>query len=78
MVYSVITSYIRRWFGYASKQQGENVKNRKNSKSNGIGIYNVLERLQMYYTTEDVLEIKSDGEGKGTRFTLKIPKEVRP
>lgn len=58
--------------------QGENVKNRKNSKSNGIGIYNVLERLQMYYTTEDVLEIKSDGEGKGTRFTLKIPKEVRP
>ena len=58
--------------------QGENVKNRKNSKSNGIGIYNVLERLQMYYTTEDVLEIKSDGEGKETHFTLKIPKEVRP
>lgn len=58
--------------------QGENVKNRKNSKSNGIGIYNVLERLQMYYTTEDVLEIESDGEGKGTRFILKIPKEVRP
>lgn len=58
--------------------RGENVKNKKNSKSNGIGIYNVLERLQMYYTTEDVLEIKSDGEGKGTRFTLKIPKEVRP
>lgn len=58
--------------------QGENVKNRKKSKSNGIGIYNVLERLQMYYTTEDVLEIESDGEGKGTRFILKIPKEVRP
>lgn len=56
--------------------RGENVKNRKNSKSNGIGVYNVLERLQMYYTTEDVLEIESDGEGKGTRFTLKIPKEV--
>ena len=56
---------------------GKNVKNRKNSKSNGIGVYNVLERLQMYYTTEDVLEIESDGEGKGTRFTLKIPKEVR-
>ncbi|CDD35417.1 signal transduction histidine kinase LytS [Roseburia sp. CAG:309] len=58
--------------------RGENVKNKKNSKSNGIGIYNVLERLQMYYTTEDVLEIESDGEGEGTRFTLKIPKEVRP
>lgn len=57
--------------------RGENVKNRKNSKSNGIGVYNVWERLQMYYTTEDVLEIESDGEGKGTRFTLKIPKEVR-
>lgn len=56
---------------------GKNVKNKKNSKSNGIGVYNVLERLQMYYTTEDVLEIESDGEGKGTRFTLKIPKEVR-
>ncbi|MGN1206374.1 MAG: histidine kinase [Eubacterium sp.] len=57
--------------------RGENVKNRKNSKSNGIGVYNVLERLQMYYTAEDVLEIESKGEGKGTRFTLKIPKEVR-
>lgn len=57
--------------------RGENVKNKKNSKSNGIGVYNVLERLQMYYTTEDVLEIESDGEGKGTRFILKIPKEVR-
>ena len=55
--------------------RGENVKNKKNSKSNGIGIYNVRERLQMYYGSEDVLQIQSDGEGKGTCFILKIPLE---
>ena len=57
--------------------RGENVKNKKNSKSNGIGIYNVRERLQMYYGSEDVLQIQSDGEGKGTCFILKIPLEGR-
>mgnify|MGYP001065473080 CR=1 FL=1 len=54
---------------------GENVRNQKNRKSNGIGIYNVRERLMMYYNREDVLFIESEGENKGTKFTVKIPCE---
>ncbi|MGE5678621.1 MAG: sensor histidine kinase [Pseudomonadota bacterium] len=41
----------------------------------GIGISNVIERLQLYYNRAevgDVIEIES-GPGKGTRVTLKIP-----
>lgn len=52
---------------------GENVKNENNRKSNGIGVYNVLERLQLYYGIEDVMDIVSDGENMGTKFILKIP-----
>lgn len=54
---------------------GENVRNQKNRKSNGIGIYNVRERLMMYYNREDVLFIESEGENKGTKFIVKIPCE---
>lgn len=54
---------------------GENVRNQKNRKSNGIGIYNVRERLMMYYNREDVLFIESEGENKGTKFIVKIPYE---
>ncbi|MGE5632940.1 MAG: sensor histidine kinase [Caulobacteraceae bacterium] len=43
----------------------------------GIGICNVIERLQLFYNTsevEDVIEIKSK-PGYGTKVTLKIPYE---
>jgi sensor histidine kinase YesM len=41
----------------------------------GIGISNVIERLQLYYNQSevgDVIEIESK-PGQGTRVTLKIP-----
>lgn len=43
------------------------------SDSNGVGLGNVIERLQIFTSTKDVMEIYSDGEGKGTEFIIKVP-----
>lgn len=42
--------------------------------SNGIGLNNVIERLQIYTSCFDVMDIISEGENKGTEFLIKIPK----
>lgn len=41
--------------------------------SNGVGLGNVINRLQMYFNREDVLEIKSEGKDKGTEVIIYIP-----
>lgn len=43
------------------------------SASNGVGLANVIERLQIFTGTEDVIDIISEGEGKGTEFIIKVP-----
>lgn len=43
------------------------------SASNGIGLGNVIERLQIFTGRSDVIDIKSDGIGKGTEFIIKVP-----
>lgn len=43
------------------------------SNSNGIGLGNVIERLKLYTSREDVMEIKSAGHDKGTEFIVKVP-----
>ncbi len=44
--------------------------------SNGIGLGNVIERLQIFTGQRDVMEIHSEGEGKGTEFVIKVPMHV--
>ena len=44
--------------------------------SNGIGLGNVIERLQIFTGRQDVMEIHSEGEGKGTEFVIKVPFHV--
>lgn len=44
--------------------------------SNGIGLGNVIERLQIFTGQRDVMEIFSEGEGKGTEFVIKVPMHV--
>lgn len=44
--------------------------------SNGIGLGNVIERLQIFTGQKDVMEIFSEGEGKGTEFVIKVPTHV--
>lgn len=41
--------------------------------SNGVGLGNVISRLQMYFNRDDVLEIKSEGKDKGTEVIIHIP-----
>ena len=41
--------------------------------STGIGLGNVISRLRLYYNTEHVLEIRSEGENRGTEVILYLP-----
>ncbi len=41
--------------------------------SNGVGLENVISRLQMYFETDDIFTIKSEGENKGTEVIIRLP-----
>lgn len=49
------------------------IQNDMDDSSNGIGLQNVISRLKLFYDREDVFEIMSDGENKGTRVVISIP-----
>lgn len=40
------------------------------------GLRNVMERLRIYYHEEEPLLIESDGPGKGTKISIRIPRKV--
>lgn len=42
-------------------------------QSNGIGLINVMKRLNMYYHEKNAIEIKSDGSHTGTEIILYLP-----
>ncbi len=42
--------------------------------TNGVGLSNVISRLKLYYGKDDVADIISEGEDKGTEVVLRIPK----
>lgn len=48
------------------------VDSEKSGHTTGIGIYNVMQRLRLFFGINDVIEIQSQ-PGKGTRIILKIP-----
>lgn len=50
--------------------------NEKDDHSTGIGIDNVMNRLELYYQKKDVFNIQSDGKGKGTEIIIRISKEM--
>jgi len=52
---------------------GEYVSDKSASNSNGIGLGNVIGRLELYFGESDLLEIKSDGVDMGTEVTIRIP-----
>jgi sensor histidine kinase YesM len=43
--------------------------------STGIAMDNVIHRLQLYYDQEQLLQIESEGIGKGTQVTILLPLE---
>lgn len=46
---------------------------KNSSTSNGIGLGNVIERLQIFTGFDKVMTIESEGRGKGCEFTIHIP-----
>ncbi len=49
----------------------------KSGHTTGIGLYNVMQRLRLFFDCEDVIEVEST-PGKGTKVTLKIPRFAGP
>lgn len=47
----------------------------ENANSIGVGLYNVISRLRLYYRQDNLLTIHSDGPGKGTEVRIIIPKQ---
>ncbi len=45
------------------------------SDSTGVGLGNVISRLQLYYNSTQIFRILSDGPDQGTTVVLKIPKQ---
>ena len=43
--------------------------------SNGVGLYNVMERLHLFFEGKDEFEIVSEGKGKGTKVYITVPYE---
>ena len=46
-------------------------------ESNGIGMDNVIARLKLYVGEDDVINIESEGEGKGSKFTMYLSTDNR-
>lgn len=57
--------------------EGRSSETSTTTNSNGIGLGNVMTRLKLYFNTDDVMTIKSDGLDMGTEVTIWIPNEVR-
>lgn len=59
----------------AKLEDSPSVKERVVTKdSNGIGLGNVINRLRLYFSQEEVFFIESEGYQKGTKVTIRIPK----
>ncbi len=48
-------------------------ENRIETDSTGIGLDNVIHRLELYFDQKDLVEIESEGPGKGTEVRILIP-----
>jgi sensor histidine kinase YesM len=58
-------------------RDGKRKSKENEDTSNGIGLGNVIERLELYYQQKDLFLIESDGINLGTTVTIQIPKEGR-
>ena len=53
--------------------EGSYEGNPQKTDSNGVGLANCIERLNIFYERDDVLDIISEGENKGTETILYLP-----
>ncbi len=57
------------------KRIQEGARIQEDTASTGIGIYNVISRLELYYNRKELFSIVSEGEDQGTSVILRIPKK---
>lgn len=60
--------------GTATKEYAVTEEIMVTKDSNGIGLGNVINRLQLYYDKKEVFEIISNGHNQGTEVIIHIPK----
>lgn len=53
--------------------EGEVQSEENPGDSTGIGMHNVISRLELYYNQKDLLAIQSEGEDQGTEVIITIP-----
>ena len=51
----------------------ELVKSEPTGDSNGIGLNNVIARLDLHFNVDNVFNIYSEGENKGTEVVIRVP-----
>lgn len=56
---------------------GEQKTEEEQSDSTGVGMYNVISRLELYYNTKNLVEILSQGENMGTEVIICLPMEEK-
>ena len=56
--------------------QNEPINHEETDDSNGVGLYNVLSRLRIYFRVTDVVNIISDGLDQGTEMIVTLPKPI--
>ena len=54
--------------------KGEEAKRQKGDETNGVGLWNVIHRMQLFYGKEDVFDIISAGQNQGTEILFYLPK----
>lgn len=54
-------------------RNGQNVHDETGERNSGIGLTNVINRLNRYYNRSDIFEIESGGLDKGTTVNINIP-----
>lgn len=54
-------------------EEGTSRSETKKDTGNGVGLFNVRERLRLYFDRADVMTVESGGEGKVTLVTIQVP-----
>ena len=54
--------------------KGEQTERQKGDETNGVGLWNVIHRMQLFYGKEDVFDIISAGQNQGTEILFYLPK----
>ncbi|NJP41142.1 histidine kinase [Oscillospiraceae bacterium HV4-5-C5C] len=58
----------------AALLQGARPQRMRGDETNGVGLHNVISRLQLFYDQEDVFDITSGGIDQGTEVLLYLPR----